>query len=111
MTEKDFIEKVKRQSGFIDVVDAYRLIHFFTEKWGIKFTDFSTEDELCYMWIRLQEEKEDCKKKCSKCKEYKLLDDFNNDKNKKDGRCSYCKVCIVYYNKKRNEKKKYVVRD
>lgn len=110
MTEKDFIEKVNKQRGFIDAVDAWRLIHFFTEKWGVMYYDkLSIEDELCLMWMKLQEDKSTNKKKCSKCKEYKLLDDFNKDKNKRDGRCNYCKVCIVYYNKKRNDKKKYVI--
>ena len=31
--------------------------------------------------------------RCSKCKKEKSLDEFHNDKSKKDGHCSYCKVC------------------
>ena len=32
-------------------------------------------------------------KKCCRCKEVKLLDDFHRDKNRKDGRYPVCKVC------------------
>lgn len=36
-------------------------------------------------------------KQCRKCKEIKPLDDFNKDKKAKDGKRSYCKVCIASY--------------
>ena len=32
-------------------------------------------------------------KKCSKCQEYKSLDEFHKDKSSKDGHFCYCKVC------------------
>jgi hypothetical protein len=42
-------------------------------------------------------------KQCSKCKEYKTLDFFHNDKSRKDGKHPYCKSCNsararAYYN-------------
>ena len=45
-------------------------------------------------------------KECSKCNENKLLVEFNNDKNKKDGKQNYCKVCRNTYKKAYHTKKK-----
>jgi len=38
-------------------------------------------------------------KKCSKCGEVKSLDEFSNDKSKKDGKQSRCKDCVKLYAK------------
>tara|TARA_Y100000310_G_C20565144_1_gene755111 strand:+ start:47 stop:640 length:594 start_codon:yes stop_codon:yes gene_type:complete len=44
-------------------------------------------------------------KKCSKCGEVKLLDDFNNSKrNKTTGKYSACKICVSKQGKKYYEK-------
>ena len=40
-------------------------------------------------------------KKCSKCRVVKLLDEFNNDCTKKDGKRSHCKLCNSEMNKQR----------
>ena len=34
------------------------------------------------------------KKKCSKCKEPKTLDEFHNDRSKADGKTTQCAECI-----------------
>jgi hypothetical protein len=36
---------------------------------------------------------------CAKCKIEKDLDDFTNNKNKKDGKCVYCRLCYSEINK------------
>ena len=38
-------------------------------------------------------------KKCTKCGEVKSLDEFNNDKNTKDSKSFYCKLCTKEYRK------------
>ena len=38
-------------------------------------------------------------KKCTKCGEVKSLDEFSNDKSKKDGKQSRCKYCVKLYAK------------
>jgi hypothetical protein len=98
MTEKDFIEKVNKQRGYIGVLDAWRLIHFFTEKWGVIYTELPIENELIYMWLKLQEEK---KKYCKKCDTYKDMNDFHNNIKGTNGKCAYCKDCSSEYRKKR----------
>jgi hypothetical protein len=103
MTEEQFIEKVKKQSGYIGVLDAWRLIHFFTNKWGVFYTEFSIEDELVYMWLKLQEERT---KYCSKCDKDLSLDEFHNNNASSDGKFAYCKTCCSNYRKKKNENRK-----
>jgi hypothetical protein len=49
-------------------------------------------------------------KQCSKCNKIKPLEDFTNDKTKKDGKYSSCKICKAnldrrYNNKNQTEKK------
>jgi hypothetical protein len=43
--------------------------------------------------LYLMYKKYDMEKKCSKCKEYKKLIDFNKHKNGKEGVHHYCKLC------------------
>ena len=43
-------------------------------------------------------------KKCNKCGEVKCLDEFNNDKYRKDGKDFKCKICYKIY-RNRNKKK------
>jgi hypothetical protein len=40
-------------------------------------------------------------KKCCKCKQEKPLDEFSNNKGRKDGKNSMCKPCMKLYDKKR----------
>jgi hypothetical protein len=44
-----------RKRGYFDVVDIYRLIHYYTELKGVIYTDLSIEDELMMMWEELKE--------------------------------------------------------
>lgn len=43
-----------------------------------------------FLWKNLMEK---CRE-CSNCKEIKPLDEFYNDKNRKDGKTSRCKECV-----------------
>ena len=45
-------------------------------------------------------------KKCTKCKEVKSLDEFNNGKDSKDGKQFRCKICNKEYRKKNKGKMK-----
>jgi hypothetical protein len=38
-------------------------------------------------------------KRCSKCKEAKLLKFFYNDATRNDGKCAYCMDCKLKYNR------------
>lgn len=101
--EKEFIEDVKRKSGYIDYIDAFKLIHLFTEKYGVIYTELSIEDELIYMWIKLQENNNN--KICKVCKVEKDLNDFYYSKNRKDNKDNWCAKCrreyrYKYFNKK-----------
>lgn len=53
-------------------------------------------------------------KKCSKCKQKKLLSQFNKNKAQLDGYCHYCKSCdkirMIKYKKENPEKCRAVVR-
>lgn len=50
----DFLDKIKRKSGYIDVVDAYTLAHHFTTIFGyIDLTHLSIEQELTLMYEKL----------------------------------------------------------
>lgn len=44
------------------------------------------------------------KKACNKCKQEKLLDKFDRDKNKKDGKTTICKDCRKRYRQDNREK-------
>jgi hypothetical protein len=41
----------------------------------------------------MEEQKKVPRKQCSKCKDYKLLTEFFNEKRKPDGKQSRCKLC------------------
>jgi len=52
---KLFIERVNRQGGYIDEIDAFRLLSLYVDKFGVKYyDDLSIEDELCLMWEDLK---------------------------------------------------------
>lgn len=51
-------------------------------------------------------------KRCSKCEKEKSIDEFNLDKSKKDGHCSYCRQCSnehsgKYHNEHRQKLNEY----
>ncbi len=45
-------------------------------------------------------------KKCSRCKELKLLNEFHKDKHSKDEHTNWCKSCIKEYQVSRKEERK-----
>lgn len=50
----DFLQHLKHSRGIIDLVDSFKLAHFFTETFGYKEETFkSMEEELHYMWQNL----------------------------------------------------------
>jgi hypothetical protein len=102
MKEKDFIEKVKRQGGWVDIVDVYRLIDLYTERFGILFTELSIEDELMYMWIKIQEV-DNLMKRCNTCDELKPMDEFHKNVKMRDGKSYYCRVCAKKFYRKRKD--------
>lgn len=99
MTEEEFIIKVKKQSGYVGAIDVYRLIHFYTEKWGVIYTELPIEDELIYMWLKLQEDKPTTKV-CKRCNIEKDLNSFWFCKNNKDNKNNYCSKCLSKKRKK-----------
>jgi hypothetical protein len=52
---KSFIECVNKQGGWINEVEAFKLVSLYVDKFGIKCYDrLSIEDELCLMWEELK---------------------------------------------------------
>lgn len=97
ITEKEFIDKVNKQRGWVDTVDAFLLVHFFTQRFGIIYTDLSIEDELIYMWEKLKSDDVGyvipTHKTCARCKGERSINDFYKSKGNKDGKENTCKVC------------------
>lgn len=54
MKKEELINKIERQAGYIDALDAYRLISLYTDEFGILKTKLSVEDELIYMYMKLK---------------------------------------------------------
>lgn len=54
MTKEEFIAKVEKQHGYIDAIDSFRLVHFFTYEFGVIQTYMPVELELCYMYQKLK---------------------------------------------------------
>jgi len=53
ISKEDFLEKIYNQHGWIDGVDAFRLIHFYIYEFGSITTNMSIEFELCFMYQKL----------------------------------------------------------
>jgi hypothetical protein len=52
---KLFIESVNKQNGWINEIDAFRLLSLYVDKFGVKYYDnLNIEDELCLMWEELK---------------------------------------------------------
>jgi hypothetical protein len=52
---KLFIERVNKQGGWIDEVDAFRLLSLYVDKFGVKYYEkLDIEEELCLMWEDLK---------------------------------------------------------
>jgi hypothetical protein len=95
MTTNELIEKIKRQSYYIDHVDAFRLISHYVDIYGVRYWDnLSIEDELLLMFNELRKPVIGPTKKCGICLERKAYIDFAVDKRISDGRCIYCRKCL-----------------
>jgi hypothetical protein len=119
MEKIELLEKIEKQHGWVDVIDAYTIIHLFTEEFGIIQTALSVENELTYMLMRLRGDAvlwtdfETKKKLCTKCGEEKFATEFQVNVAMKDGRSSRCKACINgrakdLQSKKKDEEKKQI---
>lgn len=107
MTKEQFIQKVNKQRGWIDELDAYRLVSIFTDNFGVIYTELPIEMELLYMWEKLNEVENEKKTKiCTNCKIEKELDDFYKDKKSKDGRLPRCARCTREYISEWNVRKR-----
>lgn len=99
MEKNELLEKIERQSGYIDHIDAFRLISAFTDEFGVVYTTLQPEDELRWMFLKLKGynirtvQFEKPEKECIKCKETKNIDDFAKNIATKDGRNSSCRLC------------------
>lgn len=106
-----FINRVNNNSGYVDFVDAFRLISYYIDVFGIKYMDrFSIEDELMYYYEQLKSfiNKEnssikDYRKKCHTCKEIKEINEFTKRRGVKDGLEYKCKSCIKEYRDNRKK--------
>ncbi len=99
MEKIELLERIEMQSGYIDMVDAFRLISIFTDEFGVVYTNLKPEDELKWMLLKLKGYNissvkfEFGEKKCTKCGEVKSADSFSMNKATKDGRNSSCRLC------------------
>lgn len=50
----NFIKQMTKKDSF-GAIDCLKLVHHFTNEFGIVYTQFTMEDELCYMWGKLLE--------------------------------------------------------
>ena len=114
MNREELIEKINNQSGYIDMVDAYRICSVYTDLFGVNNFErsklgrrdgLSTEEQLIIMWDKINNYEVEVKKElyvdlnktkiCVGCNEEKKLYDYHKDKKCKDGRKIYCKVCSI----------------
>lgn len=54
---KSFIEEIKRKALYVDYVDAFRMVDIFTDIYGVINTNLEIEDELIWMWSKINLEK------------------------------------------------------
>ena len=109
-----FINRVDKNSGYIDFVDAFRLLNYYIEIFGVKYMDrISIEDELIYYYgeIKLFIRRKITnikyfRKKCNACKEVKTLNEFSKRRNSPDKLEYKCRACIKIYN---NNRKKTII--
>ncbi len=103
MDKEELLEKIERQAGYIDVIDAYRLISVYTDEFGILKTTLSVEDELIYMYMKLKGDSRIKKKDlesgkvkiCKFCKIEKKHHEFNSYYYKEEKRrVATCKECM-----------------
>ncbi|MFY8159766.1 MAG: hypothetical protein ACOVNU_00410 [Candidatus Kapaibacteriota bacterium] len=110
-----FINKVNRKDGWIDYIDAFRLIDIYTKNYGVLTTRLSIEDELIIMWDKVKKIKvidgeiqriAPKTKKCFSCGIIFNLEYFTKDKASKDGFDYKCRDCKCKYSLKYKKGKK-----
>lgn len=106
---EEFVNKIQSKSGFVDVIDAYRLVSYYTDVFGVRFIEnISPEEELIIYYDELKSVIMNGtldKKKCSSCNEVKSIEDYSK---RKEGYEYKCKVCIKIYSDKRKEYRKNI---
>lgn len=106
----EFINKVNKQRGWIDEIDAWRLVDIYEEIPNRRNIDnMKVEDQLIYMYqfIIGRTKVNITTKKCASCGEVKELDSFYKDKKRPDGLSPRCAECTrKYINEWRNKKDK-----
>lgn len=105
ITKEDFIEKVKRQHYYIDAIDAFRLIDFYTYEFGVLITYMEPEQELAYMFQKIMGKKvlkRDFypKRVCAVCKIEKSCSQYKDRIKHKT-----CAECLAVSTKKYRRKK------
>lgn len=88
----DFVYEIGvRKAGYIDIYDAFRLIHYHAEACGLRGYDLPIEDELIMYYEDLKNFK---MKLCASCKKVLHRNKFTKNvkaKDNKDYSCSDCK--------------------
>lgn len=111
---KNFIDKVEKCRGYVDHIDAYRLISHYVDVFGVKYMNkLSIEDELILYYDELKSfvNKSNVNnyisiyyKKCNRCNEVKNKSEYSIRRGTQDGLCYQCKDCdkVVIQQKKIN---------
>lgn len=121
MERKELVNKINKQAGYADAVDAYRICDVYTELFGVKFFDtqknpMDIKDQLIIMWDKIVNYGEviesdyyytnELCKACNKCGIIKPLNEYHKRaRNKIDGHNLDCKVCAIKTNNEWVKKK------
>lgn len=100
LTKEEFIDRVKRNAGMIDLIDCFYMVHYYTEEFGEFESTLPRDVEMLFMFRRLIGKplnEEDLYNprtlKCRQCKEHRLVPHFamsNNTSRKRVGICRFC---------------------
>ena len=100
MNREEIIQKIEKQRGFCDTIDAFRIVGVYTDLYGVEYHDnLSVEEELIYMYsmIKSFDDVNDFKptdeKVCGKCKLSKQRTEFSKNSLSRDKKDKYCKAC------------------
>lgn len=108
MDRLKLIEKVEKQNGYVDIIDAYRICSVYTDIFGYS-NMFGKQDinklpvleQLIIMYDEIKKHTDsDIKKVCSECGKEKNILDFYKSSSNRDGYYKSCKYCSLKKNKK-----------
>lgn len=95
------LDRIDRNGGWIDHIDAFQLLSVYVEEFGVIYTALSIDEELSLIYYRLkgyevfEEDFTDLKvKKCIRCGIKQKLTDFGKNWSRIDGRMATCKICF-----------------